>query len=419
MTTSHDVPCDLVRPMGRTRTPPSRLRHAGGRRRRHGARHHRRDRRRRGARGRPSFARPRRRESRSPSCVPPTPSRPSGRVGCASSRSRAARGRLPRARRPASTAWSCRRRRSRCATCVAESWSSTCPTTRPTARGVPAANCEMQGLARQVGVAEVRYGLGGANHLSDRVDTSTLTSAYDPKACIVCSRCVRACSEVQGTFALTVEGRGFDSRVSASGAPNFLESECVSCGACVQACPTDALTEKSVIELGMPTRSVDTTCAYCGVGCSFRAEVQGTGDDTRVVRMMPSKAGGANEGHSCVKGRFAYGYASHRDRQLSPMVRDSIHDDWRIASWDEAIERIAFGFKRHPDPARHRCHRRHLVLALHQRGGLRRPEDGASGFPQQQHRHLRTGVPLPHGLWPEPDVRHVGGHPGLRLRRAV
>jgi formate dehydrogenase major subunit len=113
----------------------------------------------------------------------------------------------------------------------------------------------------------------------------------------------------------------------------------------VQACPTDALTEKSVIELGMPTRSVDTTCAYCGVGCSFRAEVQGAGEKTRVVRMMPSKAGGANEGHSCVKGRFAYGYASHRDRQLAPMVRDSIHDDWRTTSWDEAIERIASGFK--------------------------------------------------------------------------
>jgi formate dehydrogenase major subunit len=113
----------------------------------------------------------------------------------------------------------------------------------------------------------------------------------------------------------------------------------------VQACPTSALQEHSVVELGMPTRSVETTCAYCGVGCSFRADVQGDGADSRVVRMIPSKFGGANEGHSCVKGRFAYGYASHRDRQMSPMVRDTIDDEWREVSWEEAIARVAEGFK--------------------------------------------------------------------------
>ena len=207
-------------------------------------------------------------------------------------------------------------------------------------------SCEMQELARTVGVAQVRYGLGGANHLSEARDASNPYFDYDPKACIVCSRCVRACAETQGTFALTVEGRGFASRITPGGAADFFSSECVSCGACVQACPTDALTERSVVELGMPTRSVETTCAYCGVGCSFRAEVQGMGDGTRVVRMVPSKSGGANEGHSCVKGRFAYGYASHRDRQLTPLVRETIHDDWREATWDEAISRIASGFTR-------------------------------------------------------------------------
>ncbi|HPK13503.1 MAG TPA: formate dehydrogenase subunit alpha [Phycicoccus elongatus] len=210
--------------------------------------------------------------------------------------------------------------------------------------GCARGNCEIQALAVQTGAAEVRYGRGGASHLDDTADTSNPYFTYDPRACIVCNRCVRACGEVQGTFALTVDGRGFDSRITAGGT-NFLDSECVSCGACVQACPTDALTEKSVISLGMPTRSVVTTCAYCGVGCSFKAEVQGTGDDTRVVRMLPQKAGGANEGHSCVKGRFAYGYAAHTDRQLHPMVRDSIDDEWQVVSWEAAIDRIATGFK--------------------------------------------------------------------------
>jgi formate dehydrogenase major subunit len=121
--------------------------------------------------------------------------------------------------------------------------------------------------------------------------------------------------------------------VVSAGGTTFLDSECVSCGACVQACPTTALTEKSVRDLGMPTRAVETTCAYCGVGCSFRAELRG--DD--LVRMVPSKTGGANEGHSCVKGRFAYGYAAHPDRVLEPRVRDSFAEPWRIVSWDEAI----------------------------------------------------------------------------------
>jgi formate dehydrogenase major subunit len=215
--------------------------------------------------------------------------------------------------------------------------------------GCARGSCEMQDLARRTGVAQVRYGLGDtptATHVDGGAarDVSNPYFDYDPQACIVCSRCVRACADIQGTFALTVQGRGFDSRI-APGPTDFLGSECVSCGACVQACPTDALVERSVVQLGMPTRAVDTTCAYCGVGCSFRAEVQGSGPETRVVRMMPSKAGGANEGHSCVKGRFAYGYANHPDRQMHPMVRDSIDREWRVVSWEEAITRVADGFR--------------------------------------------------------------------------
>jgi formate dehydrogenase major subunit len=202
-------------------------------------------------------------------------------------------------------------------------------------------DCELQDTAGQVGLRQVRYGYDGENHVeAPHQDDSNPYFAFDQSKCIVCSRCVRACEEIQGTFALTVEGRGFDSKIKASASESFLESECVSCGACVQACPTAALQEKSVIEHGVPTRTVLTTCAYCGVGCSFKAELQG---DT-VIRMVPEKNGGANEGHSCVKGRFAFGYATHKDRIMKPMVRDKITDPWREVSWDEAIQTVADRF---------------------------------------------------------------------------
>jgi formate dehydrogenase major subunit len=203
-------------------------------------------------------------------------------------------------------------------------------------------NCELQDTAGEVGLREVRYGYEGENHLESVTDGSNPYFNYDPSKCIVCSRCVRACEEVQGTFALTIQGRGFESRVAAGMNEPFLTSECVSCGACVQACPTATLMEKSVVELGQPEHSVVTTCAYCGVGCSFKAEMRGD----QVVRMVPWKDGKANHGHSCVKGRFAWGYANHQDRILKPMVRAKITDPWRETTWDEAIAHVASEFKR-------------------------------------------------------------------------
>ena len=198
-------------------------------------------------------------------------------------------------------------------------------------------DCELQDMAGVVGLREVRYGFDGENHLDAPKDTSNPYFDFDDSKCIVCSRCVRACDEVQGTFALTISGRGFDSRVSASAGESFMESECVSCGACVQACPTATLQERSVVDLGMPTRTVLTTCGYCGVGCSFKAELRGD----QVVRMLPYKDGGANEGHSCVKGRFAFGYASHPDRVTKPMIRERITDPWQEVEWEEAIGHVA------------------------------------------------------------------------------
>jgi formate dehydrogenase major subunit len=214
-------------------------------------------------------------------------------------------------------------------------------------------DCELQDMAGVVGLRDVRYGYEGENHVFAKQggeansrympkDQSNPYFTYDPSKCIVCSRCVRACEEVQGTFALTISGRGFDSRVSPGMAEPFLQSECVSCGACVQACPTATLVEKSVYDIGTPEHSVVTTCAYCGVGCSFKAEMRGD----ELVRMVPYKDGKANRGHSCVKGRFAWGYATHKERILKPMIRSSIQEPWREVSWEEAIGYAASEFKR-------------------------------------------------------------------------
>ena len=202
-------------------------------------------------------------------------------------------------------------------------------------------DCELQDVAGEVGLREVRYGFDGKNHLSATKDTSNPYFTFDSSKCIVCSRCVRACEEVQGTFALTIDGKGFDSVVTAGQAQSFMESECVSCGACVQVCPTATLMENTVIEQGQPQHSVVTTCAYCGVGCAFRADLKGD----QVVRMVPHKGGEANRGHSCVKGRFAFGYTTHQDRITTPMIRDSIDDPWQKVSWDDAVNFAATRIK--------------------------------------------------------------------------
>ncbi len=202
-------------------------------------------------------------------------------------------------------------------------------------------DCELQDVAGMVGLRDVRYGYDGAKHPDKPIDTSNPYFQFDASKCIVCSRCVRACSEVQGTFALTVQGRGFDSQISPSQNQDFIDSECVSCGACVQACPTATLVEKSVVDAMPGERVATTTCAYCGVGCTFDVYMQGD----KVVNMLPQKAGPANRGHSCVKGRFAFGYATHPDRVTKPLVRDSIDQPFREVSWTEAFEFAAAKIK--------------------------------------------------------------------------
>ena len=206
-------------------------------------------------------------------------------------------------------------------------------------------DCQLQDTAGEVGLRSVRYGYSGENHLKMEKDTSHAYFTFDPSKCIVCSRCVRACEEVQGTFALTIDGRGFESKVSASQDEDFSSSECVSCGACVQACPTATLIENSIIDNGIPEHSVLTTCAYCGVGCAFDAQVRGD----QVVRMVPHKNGKANRGHSCIKGRFAFGYATHKERITTPMIRTNIEEPWRQVEWNEAVEFAALRIRQIQD----------------------------------------------------------------------
>ena len=234
-------------------------------------------------------------------------------------------------------------------------------------------DCELQDMAGAVGLRDVRYGYEGENHVFAKADGAANDNwmpkdesnpyfTYDPSKCIVCSRCVRACEEVQGTFALTISGRGFDSRVSPGMSESFLGSECVSCGACVQACPTATLTEKSVIEIGQPEHSVVTTCAYCGVGCTFKAEMRGE----EVVRMVPYKDGKANRGHSCVKGRFAWGYTTHKERILKPMIREKHRRSLARSVVGRSVQFRRRQVQGHSGKIRPRCRRRHHLVALHQ-----------------------------------------------------
>ena len=196
---------------------------------------------------------------------------------------------------------------------------------------------------------------------------------------------------------------------------DFMKSECVSCGACVQACPTATLSRK-VGDRNRPARAFrHHDLRLLRRRLPFKAEMRGE----EVVRMVPWKDGKANRGHSCVKGRFAYGYATHRDRIMNPMVRDKITDPWRETTWDEAIGRVASEFSRIQKTVWPRFGRRHHVVALHQRRHLRRAKTDSPGLRRQQRRHLRPRLPLADRLRPEDHVRRKRWHAGLRLGRTL
>jgi formate dehydrogenase major subunit len=193
-------------------------------------------------------------------------------------------------------------------------------------------------LAQRFGLREVRY--REPSKRDGPVDASNPYFAFDPAKCIACARCVRVCDEVQGTIALSLAGRGFSTRVIAGNDVGFAASNCVTCGACVKECPTEALLEKAVAEFGRPDTTTRTTCTYCGVGCQFDVGVRAG----RIVRMLPVDASPVNQGHACLKGRFAFEYLDAPDRLTTPLLRRGT--SWVEISWDEALDMMADHFNR-------------------------------------------------------------------------
>ena len=195
-------------------------------------------------------------------------------------------------------------------------------------------NCELQDVAARVGVRDVRYP-EGEDHLDRVKDLSHPYMVSDLSKCINCYRCVRACDEVQGEFVLTMAGRGFDAHIAKGANQSFFESECVSCGACAQACPTSAISDVFQSKAVMATEKTRTVCTYCGVGCNLEVSTQG--DEILSIR-APYDAE-VNNGHTCLKGRYAFKFYNHPERLRSPLIKRN--GEFEEVSWDEVYDHIA------------------------------------------------------------------------------
>ena len=195
-------------------------------------------------------------------------------------------------------------------------------------------NCELQTVAAQVGIRNVRYPEGD-NHLDKQKDLSHPYMTSDFSKCINCYRCVRACDEVQGQFVLSMASRGFDSHIIKGFDESFMESDCVSCGACSQACPTSAISDVFQSKAIYATEKTRTICTYCGVGCNL--EVSSTNGEILSIR-APYDAE-VNQGHTCLKGRYAFKFYNHPDRLDSPMIKRN--GEFEKVSWEEVYDYIA------------------------------------------------------------------------------
>lgn len=200
-------------------------------------------------------------------------------------------------------------------------------------------NCELQTVAAQVGIRQVRYP-EGESHLSREKDLSHPYMTSDLSKCINCYRCVRACDEVQGQFVLSMAGRGFDSHIIKGADQSFMESDCVSCGACSQACPTSAISDIFQSKAIMATEKTRTVCTYCGVGCNLEVST----NNGEILSIQAPYEAEANQGHTCLKGRYAFKFYDHPDRLRSPMIKRN--GEFEEVSWDEAYDYIEKEFKR-------------------------------------------------------------------------
>ncbi len=195
-------------------------------------------------------------------------------------------------------------------------------------------NCELQTVAARVGVRDVRYP-EGKNHLDRKKDLSHPYMTSDLSKCINCFRCVRACDEVQGQFVLSMAGRGFDTQIIKGANVSFKESDCVSCGACAQACPTSAISDVFESKSVAYDTKERTVCTYCGVGCNLEVAVKGG----KVKSIQAPYDAAANGGHTCLKGRFAFSFYDHPDRLRTPLIKKN--GEFVEATWDEAYDFIA------------------------------------------------------------------------------
>ena len=199
-------------------------------------------------------------------------------------------------------------------------------------------NCELQDVAARVGIRDVRYP-EGKNHLHYEKDKSHPYMTSDFSKCINCYRCVRACDEVQGEFVLSMAGRGFDSHIIKGAETSFFESDCVSCGACAQACPTSAISDVFQSKSVVNTDTTRTVCTYCGVGCNL--EVSTT--NGKIMSIQAPFDAEANGGHTCLKGRYAFKFYDHPDRLRSPMIKRN--GEFEEVTWDEAYDFIVDKFQ--------------------------------------------------------------------------